>query len=394
MTRYDVVIVGAGPAGSTAARALAEGGAQVCLLDKASFPRPKPCGGALSPRTLRYLPGGIEKIVRTDVRRAVFTFQCARPFEITSPNPMGHLVCREEFDAWLVAGAADAGVTVRDGVQVTALEATGAGVRIRTSSDTLLAKTVIGADGANSLVAAQLLPPRPPARYVALEAEVPQDGHALGDTVLVDVGSSPGGYAWAFPKGDRVNIGVMVEYPRGRDLRPAFAAFVANQSALPPVGAGSQRAAPVAAPRSAPVPCACPSVLMVGDAAHLADPFLGEGIYYAVRSASLAAQAVLEERGGSETASRYANAIQAQVWPDLIAASRVAYLFHRMPRWWHHLVSLMPGSLSEVVGVLAGDQTYAGLLRRVVERVDAQAGRWVRRRLGIGKETGSKVHEG
>jgi hypothetical protein len=87
--------------------------------------------------------------------------------------------------------------------------------------------------------------------------------------------------------------------------------------------------------------------------------------------------------GGAETAALYAGRIHDEVWPDLIAASRVAYLFHRMPRWWHHLLSLMPGSLSEVIGVLAGDHTYAGLLRRIVERVDAHAGQWVRRRLGV-----------
>ena len=393
MTHYDVVIVGAGPAGSTAARALVQGGARVCLVDKARFPRPKPCGGALSPRTIRHLPHGFEKIVRTQVRRAVFTFRSGRPFEVVSAAPMGYMVCRDEFDAWLKAGAEEAGVSVREGMPVRAIEETGAGITVRAGGEALWAPTVIGADGANSLVAAQLLPARPPARYVALEAEVPQDGHPLGETVLVDVGAYAGGYAWAFPKGDRVNVGVMVEYARGRDLHTAFANFVANQSALPAVAAGSQHVAPVAAPRSTPVPCARPGVLLVGDAAHLADPFLGEGIYYAVRSGCLAARAVLRGVGRTETAAGYAGYIQSQVWPDLIAASRVAYLFHRMPRWWHHLLSLMPGSLSEVLGVLAGDQTYAGLLRRIVERVDTQAGRWVRRRLGVRQESRPKVGE-
>jgi geranylgeranyl reductase family protein len=393
MTDFDVVVVGAGPAGSTAARALAQGGARVCLVDKARFPRPKPCGGALSPRTLRHLPSGFEKIVRAHVRRAVFTFRSGKPFEVVSATPMGYMVCREEFDAWLKAGAEEAGVCVREGVPVRAIEEMGAGITVRAGGEVLSAATVIGADGANSLVAKQLLPSRPPARYMALEAEVPQDGHPLGETVLVDVGAYPGGYAWAFPKGDRVNVGVMAEYRGARNLRTAFASFVANQPALPAVSAGSQQFAPVAAPRSAPVPCARPAVLLVGDAAHLADPFLGEGIYYAVRSGCLAARAVLRGGGGAETAAQYAGHIQSQVWPDLIAASRVAYLFHRMPRWWHHLLSLMPGSLSEVLGVLTGDQSYGGLLRRIVERVDAQAGRWVRRRLGARPECRAKVDE-
>lgn len=393
MMRYDVVVVGAGPAGSTAARMLAMGGARVCLVDKARFPRPKPCGGALSPRALRHLPNGVENIVRTRIRRAVFTFQSGKPFEVVSAIPMGYMVCREEFDTWLKAGAEAAGATVREGMAVRAVEETAAGITVRAGGDAWSATTVIGADGAHSMVAAQLLPTRPAARYVALEAEVPQDGHPLEDTVLVDVGAYPGGYAWAFPKGDRVNIGAMVERPRARGLRTAFATFVTGQPALPAVPVGSQHAAAVAAPRAAPVPCARPGVLLVGDAAHLADPFLGEGIYYAVRSGALAARSVLQGAGGTETAALYADRVRKEVWPDLIAASRVAYLFHRMPRWWHHLLSLMPGSLSEVIGVLAGDQTYAGLLRRIVERVDAHAGHWVRRRLRV-RPDGSQQRDG
>ena len=381
--RYDVIVVGAGPAGSTAARVLAHGGARVCLVDKERFPRPKPCGGALSPRTLSHLPSGVDSVVRARVRRAVFTFRSGKPFEVVSRDPMGYMVRREEFDAWLKTHAEQAGATVREGAAAGSIEETGTGFTVRISGGAIAADTIVGADGVNSRVAAQLLPARPRARYLALEAEVPQNGRDLGETVIVDVGSYPGGYAWGFPKGDRVSVGAMVEYTRGRCLRRTLDAFLAGQPALPAIPSGRRRAAAVAAPRSAPVPCARPGVLLVGDAAHLADPFLGEGIYSAVRSGAIAALALLQGRSRIETAAEYAGFIESQVWPDLMAASRVASLFHRMPRWWHHLLSLMPGSLSEVVGVLSGEQTYAGLLRQIVERVEAGAGQWVRRRLGV-----------
>lgn len=127
MRDYDVVVVGAGPAGSTAARVLAQGGARVCLVDKARFPRPKPCGGALSPRTLHHLPPGFEGVLRTEIRRAIFTFRSGKPFEIISSTPMGYMVCREEFDAWLKAEAEAAGVSVREGMAVRAIEETGTG---------------------------------------------------------------------------------------------------------------------------------------------------------------------------------------------------------------------------------------------------------------------------
>jgi len=202
MTDYDVIVVGAGPAGSTAARALAQGGARVCLVDKARFPRPKPCGGALSPRTIRHLPHGFEKIVRTHVRRAVFTFRSGRPFEIVSATPMGYMVCREEFDVWLKAGAEEAGVSVREGVPVRAIEETGAGITVRAGGEALSAPTLIGADGANSLVAAQLLsrPPPPPVTW-RWKPRFRRMDIPWGKRFLLTWGPTPADTPGHFPKG-------------------------------------------------------------------------------------------------------------------------------------------------------------------------------------------------
>ena len=389
MTDYDVAVIGAGPAGSTAARELARGGARVCLLDRARFPRSKPCGGALSPRVLRHVPSGVERLLRARIQRAVFTFRSCRPFEVTSTLPMGYMVCREEFDAWLCGSAEEAGACVREGVAVRRVERTGTGFAVRASGEDIRASWVVGADGANSLVAAQLLPHRSPARLIALESEVPYDGNDLEDTVLVDVGRYPGGYAWAFPKGDRVNVGVMMDFPRGRELHGAFAAFVGGVPGLPSGITAKWRSAPVAAPLGEPAPCAGTGVLLVGDAARLADPFLGEGIYYAIKSGSLAADALLAGQAGADVAARYEAAVAEAIWPDLRAASRIASLFHRAPRWWHRILSRMPTSLMQYVAVLTGEQSYTGLLRLVVDRLGSAAERWVLPRLGLARSGAS-----
>ncbi len=383
MTSYDVAVVGAGPAGSTAARELALGGARVCLLDKARFPRPKACGGALSPRVLRHLPSGVEHWLRARIQRAVFTFRSGRPFEVTSSVPMGFMVCREEFDAWLRDRAEEAGACVREGIAVRRIERAGGGFILRAAGDEIRASWVIGADGANSVVAAQLLPRRAPSKFIALESEVPYGGGPLEETVLVDVGRYPGGYAWAFPKGDRVNVGVMLEFPRGRELRGAVEAFIAGVPGFPSGTAARWQTAPVAAHCTDPARCAGMGVLLAGDAARLADPFLGEGIYYAIRSGSLAAGALLIGRDRADAVVRYETAIAEAIWPDLRAASRIASLFHRTPRWWHRVLSRMPGSLMQYVAVLTGEESYTGLLRHVADRLGSAAGGWLLPRLGL-----------
>jgi len=385
MQRFDAVIVGAGPAGSTAAWELAKAGARVCLLDRARFPRPKACGGALSPRVLRHLPPGVESVLRARVRRAVFTFRLGRPFEIVSSVPMGYMVCRDEFDAWLRDRAEEAGATVREGLAVQYAERNGAGIAVRADGEEIRGSWVIGADGANSLVAAQLLPRRLPAKLVALESEVACSGRELTDTVLVDVGRYPGGYAWAFPKGDRINVGVMLEYPQARELRRTFDAFIRGLPGLSSGAVTHYQTAPVAAPRLEPVPCAGTGVLLVGDAARLADPFLGEGIYYAVRSGRLAADALLAGGDPAAVAAGYQAAVAEAIWPELQAAARIALLFHRMPRWWHRILSRMPGSLMQYVAVLAGEESYSGLLRHVVDRLGSAAGGWLLPRLGLAR---------
>ena len=383
MSAHEVVVVGAGPAGSTAARRLAEGGVRVLLLDKARFPRPKACGGALSPRALRHAPPGIEGRFRARIQRAIFSCCSARPFEIVADRPLGYVVRREEFDHWLVERAAAAGATVRDGAWVQGVERDGELLALRVSGERVLARLIIGADGAGSGVGNALCPPRRPAPLLAIRAEIA--GAPLGeDTVLVDVGRYPGGYAWAFPDGDRASVGVMLDRAHGRQLEVALARFL--------TGAGLSgrpegiKAAPVAAFRDGAEKCAAPGALLVGDAARLADPFLGEGISYAMWSASLAADAILAGGDGEAVARRYAAAVAGALWPELQAAGRIASFFHAAPRWWHRVLSQLPRGILRYAGVLAGEESYTELVRRVTDRFETGAGRWVRIRTRLRRD--------
>jgi flavin-dependent dehydrogenase len=296
---------------------------------------------------------------------------------------MSFMVCRDEFDAWLRDQAEGAGASVGDGLAVAAVERHKSALLVRVNGEAVESDWVIGADGANSVVAAQLFPRRPPARAVAVEAEVAWPAGQASETVLVDVGRYPGGYGWAFPKGDRVNVGVMLDFRHGRELRGAMDAFVRGLPGLPAEWRASALSAPVSAPAREPAPCAAAGVLLVGDAARLTDPFLGEGIYPAIRSGAFAASALLASRDPAEAAERYERSLAAAIWPEIAAAARLATLVHRMPRWWHRILARMPNALLQYVALLTGEESYTGLLRHVVDRLGVAGGEWLLHRFGL-----------
>jgi flavin-dependent dehydrogenase len=249
------------------------------------------------------------------------------------------------------------------------------------------ARVVVGADGAASRVADAVCPRRDLAPLLAIRAEIAQAA-PLAETALVDVGRYPGGYAWAFPVGDRANVGVMVSRAHGGGLEHALGRFLAGSAHFSgglPAGVG---AAPVAAFRERAGECAAPGILLAGDAAQLADPFLGEGIYYALWSGTLAADAILAGGDGEAIARRYRAAVEGAIWPELRAAERIGLLFHCMPRWWFRVLSRLPGGILQYAGVLAGEESYRGLVRRVIDRVERQASRWALARLGVGQDGG------
>lgn len=310
--RSRVLVIGAGPAGCAAGLALRARGVEVCVVDRARFPRDKTCGDALSNRACALLASlGIEPAALVEgqgvVRRGVVRFPDGTRLARRYDAP-GRIVPRRKLDAALHDALAGSGVRLFDATSVASLERTSAGAfvasgpRFRWEAD-----TVIAADGPGSVAWRASGRGYPRGRALGLPATQYLEGvrPSADDDAAVHwlEADLPCGYGWAFPAVDgRTNVGVWVRAdahdPRRAPLRMLLERFLARH---PERFAGARAVSPVRvwplplAP--APWPRAEPGLLFVGDAAALADPLSGEGIWQALRSGQLAAEAVAAEAG-------------------------------------------------------------------------------------------------
>lgn len=290
MTRPRVAVIGAGPAGSTAARLLAERGASVTLLEARSLPRPKLCGGGLTPKAQRLVPPEALSTVDRRVSRVELRTPHLRPFRIEAPEATIAMVERTRFDLALVEVAAAAGVEVRDAEPVRDIVESEASVELRTSSDRLVVDAAVVADGEPSGLSRRLGLGGPPRRLaLAIEVDLPFAAAVAPDTAVLAFGLR-GGYGWYFPKGDHANVGVgsyrASEHAR---LRADLARFTHDLGL--DAGAGQVRGHWIPQGlRSGPLSSG--RVVLAGDAAATADALFGEGISYALLSGVAAAQSV------------------------------------------------------------------------------------------------------
>ena len=360
MERFDVLIVGAGPAGSATAIHLARGGARVLLADKESFPRDKPCGGGLTGRALRHAPCDVGPVVEHVVDRFVLRARYGRRVARASREPLIRMTQRRRLDLHLAEQAAAAGAEFRDGVRIEELRLRDDHVTAAVGGSLVRSSFLVGADGANGVVARAAGLGDGFVRGVALEGNVPWgalDPDPYRETAWVELGVVPGGYGWVFPKGDHANLGVggwLDEGPRLRahldrlarvhDVDPGALTHVRGHR-LPMRGLGAQAAS------------GC--VLLVGDAAGLVDPLSGDGIYEAFVSARLVADAIL---GGAPEG--YGIALSSALDRHAAASWKAKSVVDRYPRACVWAVRA-PGVFDAVAGLLRGDLAHPSEARRL-----------------------------
>ncbi len=337
MQKHEIAIVGAGPCGSLLAFLLADAGRDVVLLEKARHPRNKPCGGGITPKTRAFIPVAWDNSVEDECRRASLCYH--RTVELEWAEPVCYMVQRSRFDEFLCATARGAGAALWEDTSVRSVEKERNHVTLHTERGPVLANLVVGADGAHSRVGAGMRRVR---RYAfAAVTEVcpePSRMEASRGKISVDFSVIPGGYGWIFPKGDHLNVGVYTVYPQAASIAAHLDRYLEKQGFGEALKT-NRRGFPIPLRTESDQTVARDRVLLVGDAAALADPLTGEGVHAGCWSALLAAEAILKNSGNYGAAvSGYERLMGQKIWPQLRESDRLASVFYR---YLHHAMSYL-----------------------------------------------------
>ncbi|HLW34488.1 MAG TPA: NAD(P)/FAD-dependent oxidoreductase [Chthoniobacterales bacterium] len=289
MEVVDVAIVGGGPAGSSCAAFCAAAGLRVAVIEREKFPREKVCGDCINPACLPILERlglarEIEDLPHAVIDAVDFIAINGRTVRATLAGARMTAIKRSVFDDRLLTRARELGAQVHQESTVVAIHQTPRNDwKIDIVRDTILARVLIGADGRNSTVARLCnLLPRPERERIALQAHIPLP-RDFGNRIVLQF--LPEGYSGQAPVNEtELDLCLVGTAPTIASLR----SWAETEFKLP----SGQQWRTITPLTRAPIPSAQDNLFLIGDAARVVEPFTGEGIYYALRSGELAANAI------------------------------------------------------------------------------------------------------
>jgi geranylgeranyl reductase family protein len=343
MKDYDLIIVGGGPAGSTAGYLLSRLGLKVLILDKSKFPRKKLCAGLITHKTGRLLERVFGETPDTLKEKGIINFESnsyevlhkRRSLAVNRFDIPFYFVDRYHYDSFLLEKARGAGAEVIEGDAVVTCDP--ALPEVTTSSGRKLrAGFLLGADGIQSIVRRSFSESHFNTNEwnenLAMGLELFADRAEFDMDIthpMIFFGVINYGYAWIFPNKDRVVAGICgLQQKNDKPIKQLFDEFLAQVGFTGGMGQGKVKGHPLPFGNFLKRP-AFQNTALAGDAAGFTDPIFAEGIFYAQRSAELLSQAVLTSiREGIEMEKGYHQLLQKYLLPELISAKRNRWFFY------------------------------------------------------------------
>ena len=369
---YDIIIAGGGPAGAVAAERAAQKGLSVLVLEKETYPRDKTCGGGVSQKALDAIQGINKELIECEIFRARIFMPDYQSFTGELDDRIAITVMRRDFDHWLINRAKDSGAQVHDNEPVKDIKFSKDYVEVVTPENGYQARMIVGSDGVNSVVARKsgIRTRWGSDISLCLETEVELDDALIAE--CVEAGTlefyfrGPGSYGWVFPKRGRLSVGLGGPIPQMRGSREMFISFVKDISLQKKINLMDR----ITRINSNLIPLGGVNrtihderVILTGDAAGFVDPFLAEGLYYAIKSgeiaADIAALAVENNNFSREFLAGYVTKCDDAFGSDLKAARRFAkFAYGNIDRSLKILRSDKQMFL-KYLETVRGDMTYA-----------------------------------
>jgi len=364
---FDILIVGAGPAGSFLAYLLAQNGIKVALIDKKAFPRDKLCGGGVCARSIALLPFDISSVVEETITTAFVSLKTNILCKKSVSSPIIYMVKRKSFDAFLVKKAISQGVHFFDQTKLEEISHDRNLVKIRTSKGLFRARLIAGADGALSKTAKLMGLGASKNLLPAIETEIsisdPQEMRKYKQNVHFDLAIPRHGYGWVFPKRDHLSVGLFSTRKKEHALKRILVQYVKLKGIEGHFKMNSVRGYMIPAGIKTRKQLVTSFGLLLGDAAGFADPITGEGIYHALAQAEIAAANVESFLNGSHAAlQNYERQIMQKFKREHLFAWLLGSFFYNIPLLGHAVLKRHVNLITNLlIDVITGKRNYQEL---------------------------------
>jgi len=369
-TEYDVIIVGSGPAGGMCVYELSKRGLSVLLLEKEKLPRYKVCAGGLTKKAVELLSFELGDVCENHTHVVHLTLKHKRGFSKATSFPLVTMVMRDRFDNLLIQKSAEKGAHIQEQTRVTSVEEFPDHVLVKTDKGDFHSKVVVGADGVTSLVARSLGLRKNAKLGVAVEGEMfpnpdSSDLTKYDGSLHLDFNVIPKGYGWIFPKKDHLSVGVFTTLPRIKDIKKYFYLYIADKGLSQDYSCRSLIGHQIPLGGRNEI-LNTERGLLVGDAAGLADPITGEGIYFALRSGQIAAEVIERSLAGfSYNLDEYTEKIRDEILEDFRYAGYLAKLLYNLSFVSYNLARSLDIVNEGFIKVVSGEYSYREAIKRL-----------------------------